>query len=191
MAVLALTGEKVNVFSFSENLPAIQEVPITTVHTIWEDTRTGEVWLLIIHEARYFGDRLKELLLCPNQIRAAGNLIKDVPRQFDSKSLHSIILSNTLEIPLDMHGVIWHMRTRKPTADELQHYQDGLLKSVELTEDIPWEPYSKEFVDRERTARDAQSTKVIQVTIPRPCLQEVPVHTDKVEEESSDEDSFP
>jgi hypothetical protein len=191
MAVLALTGEKVNVFSSSKNLPAIQEVPITTVHTIWEDTRTSEVWLLIIHEALYFSDCLKESLLCPYQIRAAGNLIKDVPRQFDSESLHSIILSNTLEIPLDMHGVIWHMRTCKPTADELQHYQDGLLKSVELTEDIPWEPYSKEFTDHERTARDARSTKVIHFTIPRPCPQEVPIHMDKVEEESFDEDLFP
>jgi hypothetical protein len=31
MAVLELTGEKVNVYPFSENLPAVQEVPIATV----------------------------------------------------------------------------------------------------------------------------------------------------------------
>ena len=31
MAVLELTGEKVNVYPFSKNLPAVQEVPIATV----------------------------------------------------------------------------------------------------------------------------------------------------------------
>jgi hypothetical protein len=63
---LVLTGEKVNVFPFSENLPAVQEVPIATVLTIWECPKTGELWMLVIHEALYFGDRLKESLLCPN-----------------------------------------------------------------------------------------------------------------------------
>jgi hypothetical protein len=43
MAVLELTGEKVNVFPFSENLPAVQEVPIATVLTIWESPNTGEL----------------------------------------------------------------------------------------------------------------------------------------------------
>jgi hypothetical protein len=35
MAMLELMGEKVNMFPFSENLPAVQEVPIATVLTIW------------------------------------------------------------------------------------------------------------------------------------------------------------
>ena len=42
MAVLELTGEKVTVFPFSENLPAVQEVPIASVLTIWECPTTGE-----------------------------------------------------------------------------------------------------------------------------------------------------
>ena len=89
---LTLTGEKVNVFPFSDNLPAVQEVPIATILTIWESPKTGEPWMLVIHEALYFGDRLKESLLCPNQLRAAGVLVQDTPIQFDSTSAHSLTI---------------------------------------------------------------------------------------------------
>ena len=38
----------------------------------------------VIDEALYFGDHLlKESLLYPNQLRAAGNLVQDAPIQFD------------------------------------------------------------------------------------------------------------
>jgi hypothetical protein len=100
--VLELTGEKVTVYPFSDNLPAVKEVPIATVLTIWESPDTGEVWALIVHEALYFGDRLQGSLLCPNQLRAAGNLVHDVPTQFDSSSRHSIVVPNQLEMPMEL-----------------------------------------------------------------------------------------
>ena len=53
---LVLTGEKVNIFPFSEDLPAVQEVPIATILTIWESPKMGKLWMLVIHEALYFGD---------------------------------------------------------------------------------------------------------------------------------------
>ena len=94
---LVLTGEKVNVFPFSDNLPAVQEVPIATVLMIWESPKTGELWMLVIHEALYFGNRLKESLLCPNQLRAAGVLVEDAPIQFHSKSTHSLTVPGKVE----------------------------------------------------------------------------------------------
>jgi hypothetical protein len=117
MAVLELTGEKVNVFPFSENLPAVQEVPIATVLTVWESPKTGKLWMLVIHKALYFGERLKESLLCPNQIRAVGNLVQDTPKQFNPQSEHSITIPNKVELPLEMHGVISHLRTRKTNGN--------------------------------------------------------------------------
>jgi hypothetical protein len=68
MDVLELTDEKVNVFPFFNNLPSVQEVPIATVLTVWESPQTGEPWMLVIHEALYFGEQLKDSLLCPNQL---------------------------------------------------------------------------------------------------------------------------
>jgi hypothetical protein len=112
MAVLELTGEKVNVFPFSDNLPSVQEVPIATVLTMWESPQTGEPWMLVIHEALYFGEQLKDSLLCPNQLRAAGNIVKDAPIQFVATSSHSITIPGRLELPLEMHGVISYLSTR-------------------------------------------------------------------------------
>jgi hypothetical protein len=47
MAVLELTGEKVNVTPFSEHYLAVTDVPIATVATVWKDPRNGELWKLL------------------------------------------------------------------------------------------------------------------------------------------------
>jgi hypothetical protein len=78
--------------------------------------------MLVINEALYFGDRLKESLLCPNQVRAAGNMVRDAPIQFDATSTHSITIPGKLELPLELHGVISYVSTRKLTADEIDQY---------------------------------------------------------------------
>ena len=66
------------------------QVKIATLDTIWEDPMDGQLYILIIHEALYFGDHLKQTLLNPNQLQLHGLLVKDAPRQFDPKSSHSI-----------------------------------------------------------------------------------------------------
>ena len=167
--VLALTGEKVNVFPFSDDLPAIQEVPIASVMTVWENPTNGEVWMLVIHEALYFGEKLTESLLCPNQLRAAGNVVNDAPIQFDALSTHSISIPGVLDLPLELNGVISHLTTRRPTNDEVERYHAGLIQSVTLTEDSPWEPYSDKFAVSEAAARAARSVTAIRVTRPRSC----------------------
>jgi hypothetical protein len=136
MAVSELNEERVNVFPFANEYTPIQDIPKATVATIWENPKNGELWMLVFHEALYFGSKLKESLLCPNQMRDAGIKIKDVPMQFDtSSSLHSIRVNDVLEIPLEMHGVILHIRTQLPTDEELKNYRQGLLQSVKLTAD--------------------------------------------------------
>jgi hypothetical protein len=162
MAVLDLTGEKVNVLPFSDTMEAVQDVPIATCVTIWEDPSNGAAWMLVIHEALYFGEALKDSLLNPNQLRAAGVIVNDAPQQFDATSSHSISVSGTLEIPLQMHGVISYFDTRLPTMEELERYRAGHFQSVELTEDNPWEPYSVKFAEREVAIRSTSS-----VTRPR------------------------
>jgi hypothetical protein len=149
MQVLELSGEKVTVTPYSEQYDAMTDIPIATVVTVWENPKNGEAWMLVIHEALYFGNKLQESLLCPNQLRAAGNIVRDVPTQFDKTSSHSITVPGTLEIPLEMHGVISYLDTRLPTAEELEQYRAGQFQSVELTDNTPWEPYSETFAKRE------------------------------------------
>jgi hypothetical protein len=127
----------------------------------------------VLHETLYFGDRLQGSLLCPNQIRAAGHKVHDVPVQFDTTSRHSINVSGRVELPMELHGVISYISTRKPTPVEVQRYHDGNLQSVELTETTPWEPYSEKFADSEKAARGAQTVSAVRVTIPRPHVLDV------------------
>jgi hypothetical protein len=103
--------ERVMVTSYySEHYDAMMDIPITTVVMVWEIPKNGEAWMLVIHEALYIGTKLQESLLCPNQLRAAGNIVRDVPMQFDNTSSHSILtILGTLEIPLEMHGVISYL----------------------------------------------------------------------------------
>ena len=137
MLVLELTGEKVNVFPFSDNLSAVKDIPIATVATIRENPQNGELWMLIIHEALYFGETLKESLLCPNQLRANGITVEETPIQFDPSSMHSIVVSDALSIPLEMQGVASSFRTQLLTDDELERYYADQIQSVELTENSP------------------------------------------------------
>jgi hypothetical protein len=152
MEVLELTGEKVTVTPYSDQYTAMTDIPIATVVTFWENPKNGEAWMLAIHEALYIGNRLKESLLCPNQLRAAGNTVQDVPKQFDASSSHSITMPGTLDIPLQMHGVISYLKTWLLMAEEIAAYQSGHFQSVELTNNIAWEPYSETFARCEVTA---------------------------------------
>jgi hypothetical protein len=80
-----------------------------------------------------------------------------------------------------MHGVILHLCTRKPMVDEVERYQAGLLQSDELTEDVPWEPYSEKFAETEAAACAARSVMAPQVTVPRSMSS--PTHLSEEEEE--------
>jgi hypothetical protein len=121
MVVLELKEEKVNVFAFSDAHEAIQDVPIAMVGTVWEDPRNGEIWFLVLHETLYFGNTLKESLLCPNQMRAVGHKVEDVPTQFDKASSHSIIIEGRVQIPLEMNGVSTRSSSRmEPPMFSLQ-----------------------------------------------------------------------
>ena len=44
------------------------KVKIAMVTTLWEDLKDGQLYILLIHEALYFGDHLNQTLLNPNQL---------------------------------------------------------------------------------------------------------------------------
>lgn len=129
--VLDLTGKVVTVAPFcqSEYQP-VQDIPIATVATAYDCPVTGKTYVLIINEALYFGDKMRNTLLNPNQLRTNGIQVHDCPKQFDPSSRHSILIPATdLEIPLSMEGVISGFTSRIPTQAEL----DDFSYHVELT----------------------------------------------------------
>ena len=132
----------VNVSPFSDEYEPIENVPIATCATVYEDPDSGVPYVLVIHQMIFFGDKLKNSLLCLNQLRNMGHRVEDVPRQFDQQSSHGITVfsqddDDDLFIPLKLDGIISYFDTRKPTPKDLEH-----AKYYVLTSEETWDPYS-------------------------------------------------
>jgi len=113
-----------------------KEFPSATVGTVWTDPNNGESYLLVIHNAIYIGDSLSHTLLNPNQMRCNGVRVDDCPPQFDSRSLHAIVVSDPkVTIPMELSGVISYFLSRKPTLQDLEQ-----LERITLTGTAPWNP---------------------------------------------------
>jgi hypothetical protein len=147
------TDTKVSVSPFSDSYEAIKDVPIATVATASDDPATGEVTVIYIHEALYFGDKMSNTRHCPNQLRANRWKVQDMPKHFNAESAHAIIdPTGNLWMPLEMSCVISFLPWR--IADE----ELETCVSYDLTSDVPWEPYSPSFREQEQwTAAETAS----------------------------------
>ena len=135
----------VTVSGYSKEIGTIKLIPIATVATTYDDRDSGASYLLIIHNALYFGPRLDETVLTPNQMRDHGLQVDDVPRQYDRNSRHRITIPDPLfHIPLELRGVMSGFTTRKPTEEEIDQ-----LPRIELTSRARWKPYSTMHEERE------------------------------------------
>jgi hypothetical protein len=131
------TDHKVSVSPFIGEYAPLDDVPVATVATAYDSQVDGSTIILIINEALYFGDRMAHSLLCPNQLRDFGIVVKDTPKCYDHSSSFSIIIPNTdIELPLLMRGVISYIDTRRPTEEELLK-----CERYELTSAAPWDPH--------------------------------------------------
>jgi hypothetical protein len=157
--------ETVTVSPFLDAYTPLKKVKIASVVTAYDDPITGDTLFLVIHETLYFGDRLPQTLLNPNQLRYHGNKVHDVPKQFDPDSQHAIeIPSRNLVLPLGLDGIISYLPTRKPTQEEMTEFRKQSPDTwIELTSDVAWRPYSKEFRDAEhRCTQDLRSARKVE-----------------------------
>jgi hypothetical protein len=127
---------RVSVSPFIGEYKPLQDIPIASVATAWDNPRDGSAVLLVINEALYFGDRMPYSLICPNQLRNNGIVVNDVPKIFDPESTQSIIIPDAITLPLHMRGMLTYLPTRKPSDRELRD-----CDRYELTSAAPWDPY--------------------------------------------------
>jgi hypothetical protein len=113
----------------------LEDVPIVSIATAWDNPVDGSTVILVINEALYFGDRMSHALLCPNQLGDFGLIVNDAPKIYDANLTHSIIIPEHLDLLLQMHGVSY-LETRKPTDEEL-----CTCPHFELTLAASWNPY--------------------------------------------------
>ena len=142
----------VDVEPFAATYDKMKNIPIGTCATAYDCPDTGKTFLLLFGQALYFGNKVNTTLLCPNQMRAAGNVVEDTPCQYDDKSSHSITFIDQdddelrLNIPMNLDGVISNFITRLPTDEEIK---DETLSYFWATSEEEWNPYDTRFGERE------------------------------------------
>ena len=150
-AVIEYTGKTCDVSPFSKEYDAMKNVPIVKAATAYDDAETGETFILIMGQALYFGDRMENSLLCPNQMRANGVIVDDVPIHLssDGQSTHSIYIpEESIRLPLQLHGCLSYLPTRLPTQEEIENKM-----WLVLTNEIEWDPYASMFEENEEVAK--------------------------------------
>jgi hypothetical protein len=144
--VVEYTGKACNVIGYNRNTSndELHDVPIVTAATAY-DAPNGDTYILIIAQALYLGGLLDYTLLCPNQLRANGIVVDDVPKHLSptpGTATHSVYVPNAdLRIPLCMKGVISYFTTRTPTSQELES-----CTWIMLTSENDWDPHSDSFL---------------------------------------------
>ncbi len=149
--VIEFSGKSCHVSAFSPEYDAIPDVPIVKAATAYDNPLTGETFILIFEQALYFGDKLENTLLCPNQLRAHGVVVDDVPIHLSpnpATATHSIYFpEEDVCLPLLMKGCISYLPTRYPSDKELN---DCLW--IAATSNLEWDPHSSEFSNQEELA---------------------------------------
>jgi hypothetical protein len=84
--------------------------------TAYTDQHTGQVFVLVINEALWFGDRLTNSLINPNQLRYAGVTVQDNPFH---KSEPIAIHHEEVTVPLLLlDGTNLFIQSATPTQSE-------------------------------------------------------------------------
>ena len=132
--IIDLSDVECNVKGFSNELGMLSKIPIATVGTLWVNPDDGCSYILVIHEALYFGDDLDHSLINPNQIRLhLGNVVQDNPLSNTSMGIN--IEERDMFIPFKTSGVTIYWESTRPSKDDLDKYP-----WIELTDNKPWNP---------------------------------------------------
>ena len=128
------------------------EVEICTVATAYDDPKSGTTFILIFGQALFFGQSLETSLMPPNQLRAHGLVVDDVPKQFTGgRSMHGIYVpQEEMIIPFMMRGMMSYIPTRLPTLNEVDN-----CRHVQMTSYESWRPYSISWDVHEKVYEDS------------------------------------
>lgn len=131
--VLRYTNRVADVYPYDKSYDPIQDVPIITGATAWTDHSNGETYILIFHEALYYGRKMGHSLINPNQIRAQGHDFWDNP--FDRAHDVGIETLDGPTIPLVFLGTKCVFESSAPSREQLQN-----CVHIEMTSPLPWNP---------------------------------------------------
>jgi hypothetical protein len=100
---LYFTGQVCDVSPFTDSYDAMQNVEVCAAATAWDHPMTGQTYVLEIHQGLWFGTKLPNSLINPNQCRMFGiNLCDDPFDPYRKLEIHDP--ETGVRIPLAMHG---------------------------------------------------------------------------------------
>ena len=117
---LSFTGELCDVSPYTDAYEPMKNVPICSGATAFRHPDTGETFILIIHEALWFGDKLDHSLINPNQVRSNGFRLSDDP--FDITRDFGLEVDHETLIPFDVHGSIIYFESFVPSHDDIHRF---------------------------------------------------------------------
>ena len=161
--IISYTGKTAHVSPFTPDLEKIRDVPIVKAAIAYDDSITGETYVVIINQALYFDTALPHILLNPNQMRAYGIQVDDVPKHLSKgTSSHSIFFEDeNIRIPLLLNGCISYFNVRTPSDKEISQ----CLHLNATSESIDWEPYSSCFAELEEAFDEPKRVPMAQTNI--------------------------
>ena len=133
--ILHHTGETVNVIPFTDGLGTCSDLPIVTAVIAYDSPITGGTTILLIYNALYIANMTQNLIQ-PIMLRMNDIEVNECPKYLasePSESHHSILLPNTLRIPLSLHGSISYIPTRKPSTQDYHNLLNVPLTSENST----------------------------------------------------------
>jgi len=130
---LHFTGRVCDVSPYNPNTYSPERnIPIVSAATAYTDQRTGQVFIIVINEALWFGNKMPNSLINPNQLRFAGVSVRDNPFECDFSISH-----DDLSIPLQTVGTTIYFDSTTPSQAELD-----TSPHVHLTLDTEWNPHT-------------------------------------------------
>jgi hypothetical protein len=140
------TDETAEVSGFHDSLGSLTDIPIGTTCMAW-DAPWQQTYILAFPQSLFFGDKLENSLMPPNQLLANGLIVDECPKQFSNgQSLHGIrVPDDDITIPFHMYGTISCINgNRLPTQEELDKCQ-----WIYMMSEKSWNPYDDEWTQHE------------------------------------------
>jgi hypothetical protein len=147
--VLYYHNRTVSVSPFLRELGTEDHVPIVTAAIAYDDPIQAQTYILILHQALYFGDKLPNNLINPFQCQLNEVRIDECARVLThqpSDTAHSIVFEKEqVKISLRLNGIVSFFSSRHPS---MQVYKQ--CQHLQLTPDEPeWNPLDPTFGTRE------------------------------------------
>ena len=128
---LSYTNKSADVYPYHDAYKPLENIPIVSGATAF-DHEDGNTYILVIHEALYYGTKMSHSLINPNQIRHNGLDFFDNPPC--DKEIY-FEADESVHIPMDFKGTKFVISSRVPTSDEL-----ATCEHLHITSDREWNP---------------------------------------------------